>query len=120
MKAKELVSEFYQSDALRNQEILERFLHDELEVHWHSSKGFLKLNKNELISFSREMERSYASSRIDLSHIIQENDTVSVRYTHYATPIETPSEETVLAHFVTIWEVKEGKLFRGYQMSQLS
>jgi hypothetical protein len=120
MMAKELVTEFYQSDALRNKETLQRLLHDEMEFHWHSSKGFLKMNKSELIDLSREMERSYTSSRVAFSHIIQENNTVSVRYTYYVTPIETPSEETILAHFVTIWEVKEDKLFRGYQMSQLS
>jgi predicted ester cyclase len=120
MTAKELVTEFYQSDAQRKKEILQNFLHDEIEFHWHSSKGFLKLNKNALLDLSSEMGRSYTSLRFDFSHMIQEDSTVSVRGTYYATPIETPSDETVLAHFSTIWEVKENKLFRGYQMSQPS
>jgi hypothetical protein len=120
MMAKELVTDFYQSDALRNTETLNRFLHDEMEFHWYSSKGFLKMNKSDLIDLSYEMNRSYLSSRVHFSHIVQEDNTVSVRYTYYVTPIESPAEEMILAHFMTIWEVKDNKLFRGYQMSQLS
>ncbi|HSD13362.1 MAG TPA: nuclear transport factor 2 family protein [Flavobacterium sp.] len=119
MMAKALVSEFYQSGSLRSKEVLQRFLHDEMEFHWYSSKGFLLLKKSDLIDLSGEMERSYSSSRIDISHLLQDGNMVTVRFTYYVTPIETPSEESVLAHFVTIWEVKEDKLFRGYQMSQL-
>ncbi|KGO96639.1 nuclear transport factor 2 family protein [Flavobacterium enshiense] len=119
MTAKAIVTEFYHSGSLRSKEILQRFLHDELQFHWHSSKGFLQLNKSDLIELSCEMERSYTSSRIDISHVLQDDNMVTVRFTYYVTPIETPSEETILAHFVTIWEVKEDKLFRGYQMSQL-
>lgn len=116
--AKSLVTEFYQSDSLRCKETLDRFLHDDMEFHWHSSKGFLQLDKNDLIDLSSEMERSYLSSRSNISHIIQEENMVTVRFTYYVTPIETPSEETVLAHCITIWEVKDDKLFRGFQMSQ--
>lgn len=118
--AKELVTDFYQSDALRNTETINRFLHDDMEFHWYSSKGFHKMFKSDLIDLSNEMNRSYLSSRVHFSHILQEDNTVSVRYTYYVTPIESPSEEMILAHFMTIWEVKDGKLFRGYQMSQLS
>lgn len=118
--AKELVTDFYKSEALRNTETINRFLHDEMEFHWHSSKGFLKMTKNDLIDLSNEMNRSYLYSRVHFSHIVQEDNTVSVRYTYYVTPIESPTEEMILAHFMTIWEVKDGKLFRGYQMSQLS
>jgi hypothetical protein len=120
MKAKELVTEFYHSDALRNKETLERFLHEDIEFHWNSSKGFLKMNKKDLIDLACKMERYYTSARVDFSHIIEENNNVSVRYSYFVTPIETPNEETILANFITIWEVKENKLFRGYQISQLS
>jgi hypothetical protein len=33
--------------------------------------------------------------------------------------IENPREEMLLAHFFVIWEIKDDKLFRGYQISQL-
>ena len=40
-------------------------------------------------------------------------------YTHYVNAFENPNEEMVLAHFVVIWEVKDGKLYKGFLMSQL-
>ncbi|MEW5675401.1 nuclear transport factor 2 family protein [Flavobacterium enshiense] len=120
MKAKELVTEFYQSDALRNSEVIKQFLHDNMEFHWYSSKGFLKMDKNDLIELSNEMYRSYTSSRINISHILEEENKVSIRYSYFVTPFENPGEEVVLAHFMTIWELKDNKLYRGYQMSQLS
>jgi hypothetical protein len=55
-----------------------------------------------------------------ITHIIEEGDTVSVRYSHFVKTFENPREEMLLAHFFVIWEVKEGKLFRGFQMSQFS
>lgn len=119
MMAKELVTEFYQSDALRNSEAIKRFLHDEMEFDWHSSKGFLKMTKSDLMELANEMKRSYISSRIDFTHLLEDNEKVTARYTYFVTPIENPNEEEILAHFVTIWEVKDGKLYRGYQMSQL-
>lgn len=120
MKAKELVAEFYQSDALRDCDVMKRFLHDNIELHWHSSKGFLKMDKEDLIVLAGEMKRSYTSSRVEFTHLLEDNNSVTARYTYYVTPIESNEEEVVLAEFITIWEVKDGKLFRGYQMSQLS
>jgi len=34
--------------------------------------------------------------------------------------IENPSKEVPLAHYITIWEVKDGKLFLGHEISQLA
>ena len=118
--AKQLVLDFYQSDAFRNPAIIEKYVHDEAVIHWNSTKGYRHLDKNDLEALATEMQKAYHSSRLVISHILQEDDTVSVRYTHYVSPIENPSEEIILAHFMTIWELKDGKLFRGYQMSQLS
>jgi hypothetical protein len=57
---------------------------------------------------------------VRISHIIAEDDLVSVRYSHYVKTIENPREEMLLAHFSTIWQIKDDKLYRGYQMSQFS
>ena len=55
-----------------------------------------------------------------ITHVIQEGNMVSVRYSHFVKTIENPREEMLLAHFCVIWEVKDNKLYRGYQMSQFS
>jgi hypothetical protein len=44
---------------------------------------------------------------------------IAVRYSHYIKTIENPREEMLLAHFMVIWELKDDKLYRGYQISQL-
>ena len=95
MKAKELVAEFYQSDALRDCDVMKRFLHDNIELHWHSSKGFLKMDKEDLIVLAGEMKRSYTSSRVEFTHLLEENNSVTARYTYYVTPIENNEEEVV-------------------------
>ena len=119
MTAKELVTEYYQSGASRTSEGIARFLHDEMTLKWHSSKGYLQLEKSDIFALTSELEKSYCSSRLDISHIIADGEAVSVRYTHYVNAFENPHEEMVLAHFVVIWEVKDSKLYNGYLMSQL-
>jgi len=119
MTAKELVLEYYTLDAVRNPRVMDKFIHKDFVLHWYSSKGYLEIDKNDLMALAAEMGKSYTSSRIDISHIIEEGTQVSVRYTHYVTAFENPNEEMVLAHFVVFWEVKNGQLYRGYLMSQL-
>lgn len=119
MDAKEIVKKYYESQAYRNSRILSDFVADKLVLHWHSSKGYLELDKNDLLALAAELEKSYSSSRVAISHIIAEGNNVSVRYTHYVNAFENPTEEMILAHFVVIWEVKDGKMVKGYLMSQL-
>lgn len=119
MTAKELVSDYYKNEAFRTKQAMEGYLHDSLLVQWHSSKGYLELEKNDLLALAVELDKSYSASRLDISHLISEGNTVTVRYTHYVNAIENPGEEMILAHFVVIWEVKDNKFFKGYLMSQL-
>lgn len=119
MSTKELVVEYYESGAYRTAEGIDRLIHDEVIVQWHSSKGYLQLEKNDILTFAAELDKSYSSQRLFVSHIISENDLVTVRYTHYVNPFESPADEMILAHFVVIWEVKDNQLYKGYLMSQL-
>ena len=119
MSAKEIVQEFYKSDALLENETVSRLLHDDVVLEWHSSKGFLKLNRQEIMNITTELAKAYIRSKIRITHILEEENTVSVRYSHYVKTIENPREEMLLAHFMVIWELKNDKLYKGYQMSQL-
>ncbi len=120
MSAKEIVQKFYKSDAFIDSQILKEYLHADVILDWNSSKGFIQMNFDALVEFSNELNRSYVRSKVRISHIIAEDDLISVRYSHFVKTIENPREEMLLAHFITIWQVKDNKLFRGYQMSQLS
>jgi predicted SnoaL-like aldol condensation-catalyzing enzyme len=119
MSAKEIVQNFYQSDVLLETTTVGNFLHPEVVLEWHSTKGFLKLHHDEIIALSTELSKAYVRSKSRITHIIEEGNTVAVRYSHYVKTIENPREEMLLAHFMVIWELKDHKLYRGYQMSQL-
>lgn len=120
MNAKEIVSNYYKSDAVTNPQTIEKYLHNDALLNWHSSKGFLQLDKEGIIELLSGMSNSYASARICVHDILCEDDKVSVRYTHYVNPIESPSEEMVLAKFMSFWEIKDDKLHTGHLMSQLA
>lgn len=120
MSAKEIVQKFYKSDALIDSEVMKDFLHPDIIVEWNSSKGFIELNYKSLLNLANDLSKAYVRSKVRISHIIAENDLISVRYSHFVKTIENPREEMLLAHFFVIWQIKDNKLFRGYQMSQLS
>lgn len=119
MSAKEIVQNFYQSDVLLETDTVKEFLHPDVVLEWHSTRGFLKLKKSDIVALSNELGKAYVRSKSRITHIIAEDNMVSVRYSHYVKTIENPREEMLLAHFMVIWELKDNKLYRGYQMSQL-
>lgn len=119
MSAKEIVKKFYKSDALIDSEVMKDYLHPDILVEWNSSTGFVEHNYNSLLDLSNDLSKAYVRSKVRISHIISENDMVSVRYDHFVKTIENPREEMLLAHFFIIWQIKDSKLFRGYQISQL-
>ena len=120
MSIKEFVQKFYKSDALIDSEIMKTYLHPEIVVDWNSTKGLIILNYDSMLEMANELSRAYVRSKVRISHIIAEDYLVSIRYSHYVKTIENPREEMLLAHFIAIWEIKDNKLFRGYQMSQVS
>lgn len=120
MSIKEFVQKFYKSDALIDSEILKTYLHPDVILEWNSSKGFIQMDYNSIVEMANELSRAYVRSKVRISHIITEDDLVSVRYSHFVKTIENPREEMLLAHFSTIWQIKDDKLYRGYQMSQFS
>jgi ADP-heptose:LPS heptosyltransferase len=118
MKAKNLVLDFYQPDVLLDKEAVKQFIHPGISIDWNSSKGFIQMNYDDVLNLSDELKKSYLRSKMRISHIVQDKNFVSVRYSHFVKTIENPREEMLLANFMVIWEIKDDKLYRGYQMSQ--
>ncbi|RAR75356.1 nuclear transport factor 2 family protein [Flavobacterium aciduliphilum] len=120
MSPKEIVQDFYKNDVILNKDDVKEFLHDDLIIEWNSSKGFVQMNKQDVLNLSDELNKAYIRSKIRITHMIAEGNQVAVRYSHFVKTVENPREEMLLAHFFVIWEIQDGKLYRGYQMSQFS
>lgn len=120
MTSKKIIEAFYKSDAFLNVVEMDSFLHEDFILEWESSKGFSKLNRKEVLSLTKELTISYVRSKIRIHTILQEKNQVAVRYSHFVKTVENPREEMLLANFFVIWELKDGKLFRCFQMSQLN
>ncbi len=119
MSAKKVVKHFYDMDLAKETKAISMF-HKDCTLHWNSSKGFTELNYQNIDDMLKSFRQSFVSFKYRLSHLLEDNNIVTARYTIFAAPIEKPDEEVALAHFISIWEVKDGKLFKGYEISQLA
>jgi hypothetical protein len=120
MKPKDIVLELYKSDVWLDRKIVSKLLHPEVIIDWNNSKGFIQMDFNDILALTDELSKAYVRSKIRMSHVIQEKNLVSLRFSHFVKTIENPREEMLMGNFFVIWEVKDDKLFRGYQMSHFS
>ncbi len=118
-KAKAIVEKFYQSEFYKDEETLRSFLHPEVELSWYGTTGFKKLNLNGIAEISKALAVSFDSLRAEIEKSLSSKDEVAIHFTYYVRTIENPDEEMPLAHFIAIWEVKDEKLYKGVQISQL-
>jgi len=117
-KSKEIVRDFYRSDILGDDTVLERFFHPELVLIWNSAHGLSIMHYDDVVKFFEEVRRSYNDLRVEVSHLLADDNHVTIRYKYYIRTKENPDEELGIAHFIAIFEVKDEKIFRGYQISQ--
>jgi hypothetical protein len=62
---------------------MKEYLHPDVSVEWNSSKGFVQLDYDGIVDISEELGGTYVRSKIRISHIISENDMITVRYSHF-------------------------------------
>ncbi|MEM0516778.1 MULTISPECIES: nuclear transport factor 2 family protein [Aequorivita] len=117
-KAKEIVRNFYRSDILRDETVMERFFHPELTLIWNSANGLTIMNYDDIVNFFGEVRRSYNDLRVEISHLLADGNHVTIRYKYYIRTMENSDEELGIAHFIAIWEIKDDLIYRGYQVSQ--
>lgn len=118
--AKEIVVKFYESAGILSKNYCLDIMHENVSLEWYSSKGHLNLDINDILALSKDLKLSYFDLRAVIQEVLESVDgKIVILYTYYVRTFENPDEEMVLASFFTIWEVKDGKLFHGIQMSQL-
>jgi len=115
---KNVVSEFYGSDFFSQNQQVEKYLHPEMELFWNARTGYSHMRRDDVAQVTSEAAKSFDSVRCEITHLLQEGTNVTIRFTFYITTIENPTEEVPAAHFVAIWEIKDGLMYKGYQMSQ--
>jgi hypothetical protein len=116
MSNKQLVLSFLNSDYYKNKEVYENYIHHDVEISWNSSEGFSKLNFEEFQDIVLGMGKSFTNLTAEISHAIMERHRVAVRFTYHVETLEHP-ESMALAHFFSIWEIKDDKLYKIYLMS---
>ncbi len=119
LSGKEIVENFYTSDFYQDKEVLKEFLHPQVELSWYGTTGLKKLNLDEISAISHELAQSFESLRAEVENVISEKGKTAIQFTYHVRTIENPEEEMPLAHFMAIWELKDDKLYRGVQISQL-
>lgn len=117
---KAIVEKFYDWNDSNDIESTKEVLHDDVELFWNSTKGFRKYGKQQIIDLIANIKKEYQNIRPEISHFITDDNRAAVRLTYFVEPYETPEDEIPLVHFMAIWEIKEGKLYKGYEMSHLA
>ena len=119
LETKDIVTKFYESNFYKDEEVLKAFLHPDVELRWYGTTGFRKLNLEGISAITKEISESYESLRAETEKIISNGNEAAIHFTYFVRTIENPEEEMPLAHFVAMWELKDGKLYKGTQISQL-
>ncbi|MEP0266429.1 nuclear transport factor 2 family protein [Dokdonia sp.] len=118
INAKSVVSNFYMSDFFNELDNVKKYLHPEMELFWNARTGYSHMNREDILTMASEASKSFDSVRCDITHLLEEGDNVTIRFTYFVRMIENPNEEVPVAHFMAIWSIKDGQMHRGYQMSQ--
>lgn len=115
---KSIVSGFYTSDFFNESDNVKKYLHPEMELFWNARTGYSHMNREDILTMTSEASKSFDSVRCDITHLLEEGENVTIRFTYFVRMIEDPNEEVPVAHFMAIWKLKDGQMHRGYQMSQ--
>ena len=93
-------------------------IHDDFRLEWDSSSGNSILDKNFILNLSEVINTNYEISYFEISHLIEENNQIVVKYNHKVATIENPKEIMLIAKVVAIWSFQEGKIMDGYLISK--
>ncbi|WP_339654916.1 nuclear transport factor 2 family protein [uncultured Salegentibacter sp.] len=119
LKSKEIVENFYTSLFKDEKGTLDNYLHPNVNLTWYGTTGLKKLNFDEILSIRNDMSKNYESLKAEVEKTVEEDHQIAIQFTYHVKTIENPDEEMPLAHFMAIWELKDDKLFKGVQISQL-
>ncbi|MFP9099341.1 nuclear transport factor 2 family protein [Flavobacterium sp. RHBU_24] len=115
MTPKEIVIAYYEN--ILKPDMIRPYLHPQMRVQWTGERGYLELSADELLAMIAQFSVRYASARFELTHIIEEENRVAVRYEHYVCTLEEPGKEILFSRAIGFWRTKEEKMYFGYVSS---
>jgi len=115
MTPKEIITAYYES--IPQPELMRQYLHPQMRLQWSGDRGYLELTTNELLAMISQFAANCTSSRFLLTHIVAEENRVSVRYEHYVCTPEEPGIEKLYSRAIAFWRIKEDKMYFGYVSS---
>ena len=118
MTNREKIEFLYKEDGIRDKQFLNTLIHDDFRFEWDSSSGNSILDKNFILNLSEVINTNYEISYFEISHLIEENNQIVVKYNHKVATIENPKEIMLIAKVVAIWSFQEGKIMDGYLISK--
>lgn len=118
MTPKELIKSFYESDLSNDANLIDTYYHKDCLIHWNSSKGYTEMNFKDISNFFNGIRESYDNLRFEITHLLEDDDVVTVRYTLFANTIESQGDEMPIAHYICIHHIKDNKIYRSFEISQ--
>lgn len=119
LESKEIVEKLYTSLFNGEDDLLNNYLHPNVNLTWYGTTGIRKLDYDGIHELREDLSRNFTSFKAEIEKTVREKDQIAIEFTYYVETIENPDEEIPLAHFMAIWELKDNKLFKGVQISQL-
>lgn len=118
MTSKDLIKSFYESDLSNDATLIDAFYHKDCLIHWNSSQGYTEMDFKDVSNFFKGVRESYDNLRFEITHLLEDDNAVTVRYTLYANTIESQADEMPIAHYICIHQVKDNKIYRSFEISQ--
>ncbi len=118
MTNREKVEFLYKEDGIRDKQFLDALIHDDFKLEWDSSSGNSILDKSFILNLSEVINLNFEISYFEISHFIEQNNQIVVKYNHKVATIENPKEIMLIAKVVAIWTFQDEKIINGYLISK--
>lgn len=117
-QGKKLVREFLESGFYHPIENNDKYLHEDVQIFWNSDSGYYKLTARDFQIITKNLTDSFDAWYCEIGHIIQEGNELGIRFSYFVETVENPDEELPVADFIGMLSLKDGKIHRGYLVSQ--
>ena len=120
MTNKEKIEFLLKEEGIRDKQFLNTLIHENFKLEWDSSTGNSVLDKQFILNISDVINSNYEISYFEISHLIEDENKIVVKYNHKVATIENPKEIMLIAKVVAIWTFEDGKIIDGYLISKPS